>query len=192
MIPWVSRLKRRGSRKVGHRNRTWESWSPVAGFEDWERRPWTKEYRYLLETANFALNWGSARKWRLSPTTTRKQKRFLPVNHRKEPSPVNTMILAQWVVVAQSLSHVQFFLTPWIVTHKLLCPPVSHRVCSNSCPLSQWCYLTLPSFATLFFCLQSFPASRGQSIGDLHQVPKVLELQHRHRSFQWIFRVDFL
>ena len=35
--------------------------------------------------------------------------------------------------------------------------PPSPRVCSNSCPLSQWCYLTsAPCFS---FCLQSFPAS---------------------------------
>ena len=30
-----------------------------------------------------------------------------------------------------------------------------------------------------------------QWIGFLHQVPKVLKLQFRHQSFQWIFRVDF-
>ena len=36
------------------------------------------------------------------------------------------------------------------------------RVCSNSCPLSQWCYLTISSSAAPFsFCLQSFPASRS-------------------------------
>ena len=58
----------------------------------------------------------------------------------------------------------------------LLCPPLSPRVCSNSCPLSWWCYLTISSSAALFsFCLQSFPeagsfpmswlfASTGQSI----------------------------
>ena len=23
------------------------------------------------------------------------------------------------------------------------CPPLSHRVCSNSCPLNWWCYLTI-------------------------------------------------
>ena len=28
---------------------------------------------------------------------------------------------------------------------KLLCPPLSPRVCSNSCPLSQWCCLTISS-----------------------------------------------
>ena len=33
-------------------------------------------------------------------------------------------------------------------------------VCSNSCPLSWWCYLTISSSAIPFsFCLQSFPAS---------------------------------
>ena len=37
---------------------------------------------------------------------------------------------------------------------------LSLRVCSNSCPLNQWCHLTISSFATLFsFCLKSFPAA---------------------------------
>ena len=31
-----------------------------------------------------------------------------------------------------------------------------------------------------------------QWVSSLHQVAKVLELQLRHQSFQWIFRVDFL
>ena len=55
----------------------------------------------------------------------------------------------------------------------------SPRVCSNSCPLSQWFYLTISSSAAVFFfCLLSFPASGsfpmswlfvsgGQSIGGL-------------------------
>ena len=39
-------------------------------------------------------------------------------------------------------------------------PPLSLRGCSNSCPLSEWCYLTISFSATLFsFCLQSFSAS---------------------------------
>ena len=42
---------------------------------------------------------------------------------------------------------------------ELPCPSVSPRVCSDSCPLSWWCYLTISSSAALFsFCLQSFPA----------------------------------
>ena len=37
---------------------------------------------------------------------------------------------------------------------------LSPRVCSNSCPLRWWCYLTISSYATPFsFCPQSFPAS---------------------------------
>ena len=43
---------------------------------------------------------------------------------------------------------------------RLPCPLPSPGVCSNTCPLSQWCYLRISSSATLFsFCLQSFPAS---------------------------------
>ena len=42
----------------------------------------------------------------------------------------------------------------------LLCPPLSPGVCSNSCPLCWWGYLTISSPAAPFsFCLQSFPAS---------------------------------
>ena len=42
----------------------------------------------------------------------------------------------------------------------LLCPSLSLRVCSNSCPLSWWCYLTISySAASFSSCLQSFPAS---------------------------------
>ena len=43
---------------------------------------------------------------------------------------------------------------------RFLCPPLSPRICSDSCPLSQWCHLTSSSSAAPFsFCLQSFPAS---------------------------------
>ena len=43
---------------------------------------------------------------------------------------------------------------------RLLCPPLFSGICSNSCPLSQWCCSTISSSAALFsFCLQSFPAS---------------------------------
>ena len=40
------------------------------------------------------------------------------------------------------------------------CPSASPGVYSNSCPLGQWCHLTI-SFSVLpfSFCLQSFPAS---------------------------------
>ena len=64
------------------------------------------------------------------------------------------------IVVIQLLSHVQHFATPWTVAHQTSLTSLSPRVCSNSCPLSQWCYLTISSSVTLFFfCLWSFPAS---------------------------------
>ena len=47
-----------------------------------------------------------------------------------------------------------------------LCPPLAPEVCSNSCPLSQWCYITISSSATHFFCLQSFPLSQLLASGD--------------------------
>ena len=60
--------------------------------------------------------------------------------------------------------------------HARLCPPLSSRVCSDSCPLSQWCCwtisssvapspptLTLSQHQSLFQWVSSF-ASCGQSI----------------------------
>ena len=60
---------------------------------------------------------------------------------------------------------------------RLLHPLLSPKGCSNSCLLSQWCYLTISSSAAPFsFCIQSFPTlgsfpmsllftSSGQSVG---------------------------
>ena len=62
-------------------------------------------------------------------------------------------------------------------TSGLPCPSPTPRAYSNSCPLSQWCHLTISSSVVPFFSrLQSFPASEsfqmnqfftsgGQSIG---------------------------
>ena len=59
---------------------------------------------------------------------------------------------------------------------RLPCPSLPPRVCSSSCPLSQWCHPTTSSSVTPFSYPQSFPASGcfpmswlfasgGQSIG---------------------------
>ena len=43
---------------------------------------------------------------------------------------------------------------------RLLCPSLSPWVCSNLCPLSQWCHQPISSSVTTFSsCPQSFPAS---------------------------------
>ena len=72
------------------------------------------------------------------------------------------------------------------------CPSLSPGVCSSLCPWSQWCFLTISSFATLFsFCLDlSQHQGLFQWVSSSHQVAKVLENQHQ--SLQRIFRVDFL
>ena len=51
---------------------------------------------------------------------------------------------------------------------RLLCPSLSPRVCSNSRPLSQQCYLTISSSAALLsFCHQSCPASGSFPVNQL-------------------------
>ena len=69
---------------------------------------------------------------------------------------------------------------------------LSFWVCSNFCPLSWWCHQIISSsYAPIPPALNlSQYQSLFQWVGSLHQVAKVLELQHE--SFQWIFRVDFL
>ena len=82
-------------------------------------------------------------------------------------------------VVVQWLSCVQLCDPQGLQPTRLLCPPLSPRVCSNSCPSSLWCHLTISFSATPFsFCLQSFPESGSFPMSQLfHQVAKVLELQ---------------
>ena len=49
---------------------------------------------------------------------------------------------------------------------RLPCPSPSPRVCSNSCPLSQWCHPTISSSVLPFSsCLQSSPASGSFPMG---------------------------
>ena len=77
----------------------------------------------------------------------------------------------------QLLRRVWLFVTPWTATHKPSLSSSAPGVYSNSCPLSQWCHLTISSSGVPFSSfLQSFPASGyfqksqffawgGQSIG---------------------------
>ena len=48
------------------------------------------------------------------------------------------------------------------------CPSPSPRVCSNSCPLSQWCHLAISSSVIPYSsCLQSLPASESFPMSQL-------------------------
>ena len=63
-------------------------------------------------------------------------------------------------VIVQSLSRVQLLATPWTIAHQVSLSFTISRSCSNSCPLSQWCYLTISSSVAPFSsCPRSFPAS---------------------------------
>ena len=68
-------------------------------------------------------------------------------------------------------------------------------VCSNSCPLSQWCHPTISSRYLLLFLPTIFPSIRvfSSELALCVKWPKyLLELQLQHQSIQWIFRVGFL
>ena len=52
----------------------------------------------------------------------------------------------------------------------LLCPPPSPRVYSNSCPLSQWYHLTIPSSATHLLLPSIFPSIRVFSSESVLQI----------------------
>ena len=77
-------------------------------------------------------------------------------------------LMQQVSLSSGSISSVQFsrsvvadFLWPHGLQHTRLPSPLpTPRACSNSCPLSWWCYPTISSSVIPFFsCLQSFPAS---------------------------------
>ena len=61
------------------------------------------------------------------------------------------------------------YLWPHKLQHaRLPCPLLSPGVCSSSCPLSQWCYLTISSSVALFSsCPQFFPASGSFPVSHL-------------------------
>ena len=80
---------------------------------------------------------------------------------------------------------------------RLPCPSVSPRVCSNSCPLSQWCHPTVSSCRPLLLLPSIFQhQDLFQWVHSSHQVARVLELQLQHPSFYeywgWIsFRMNW-
>ena len=91
--------------------------------------------------------------------------------------PLDVILSEDYLFPLLLFSRIQLFATHAQQHARLFCAPLSSRVCSISCSLSQWCYLTVSSSVTLFsFCLRSFPASGsfpmsqlftsgGQSIG---------------------------
>ena len=76
---------------------------------------------------------------------------YLPKIHSTSLQLLLSLTFYCLLFIFQSLNCVCLFSTPWTEAHtRLPCPSLSPRVCSNSCPLSQWCYLTFSSAATPF------------------------------------------
>ena len=111
--------------------------------------------------------------------------------------PVDMCSYDSWTIkkaAVQSLSPVLLFATPWTTARQASLFFISSRVCSDSCPwvddATQPSHLLSPSSPPVFNLSQH--QGPFQWVRCLHQVPKVLELQLQHQSFQWIFRTDFL
>ena len=81
---------------------------------------------------------------------------------------ISCTMLLSCIIAVQSLSNVWLFATPWTAARQASLPSLSPGVCSDSCPLSQWCYLIISSSAApVSSCPQSFPASRSFPVSQL-------------------------
>ena len=66
-----------------------------------------------------------------------------------------------WVVaIVQLLSHVWLFANPRTTAHQAPLSSTSSQSCSNSCPLSWWCHLTISSCHPLLILPSVFPSIR--------------------------------
>ena len=76
-----------------------------------------------------------------------------------------TSIIKHWNGIKLLLLFIRSVVSDSLQPHglqqaRLPCPSPSPRACSNSCPLSWWCYQTISSSVIPFSsCLQLFPAS---------------------------------
>ena len=105
-----------------------------------------------------------------------------------------------WISSVQSLIRVSLFATPWTTALQVSLSITNSWVYPNSCPLSQWCHLTISSSVVPFSsCHSIFPTIRVFSKESIfsHQKAKILESQLEHQCFQWTsrlisFRMDWL
>ena len=71
---------------------------------------------------------------------------------------------------------------------RLPCPSLFPRICSYSCPLSQWCHPAISSCVVPLSSALSLSQHQSlfQWVGSLNQVAKILELQLQYQSFQFV------
>ena len=106
------------------------------------------------------------------------------------PSPysINSNIQFSRSVVPNSLR-------PHGVQHaRISSPSPTPRAYSNSCPSSQWRHPTISPLSSSSPPAFNLSQHQGlfQLVSSSCQEAKVLELQHQHQSFQWMFSIDFL
>ena len=98
---------------------------------------------------------------------------FVAMEKRCCPGAINfgqplTCIFTLLLLLLFSCSVMSNSLWPHGLQHaRLTCSSLSAGVCSNSCPLSWWCYPTISSSVTLCSCPQSFPASGSFPVSHL-------------------------
>ena len=85
---------------------------------------------------------------------------YSPWNSHGQNTGVGSLFLLQGIFLTEELDQGLLHCGQILYHLSYQGSPLSPGVCSNSCPLSLWCYLTISSSVSpLFFFLQSFPAS---------------------------------
>ena len=151
-IPWTEEpggLQSMGSLRVGH---DWATSLWPFTFLHW-RRKWQPTPVFLPGESQGRASLVGCRLWGHTESDTT-EVTYLTLPSCCLSSNIPKCPLFSRKVVSDSLR-------PHGLQHtRLPYPSLSPRVCSNSCPLSQWCHSTISSSVAPFSsCPQSFPAS---------------------------------
>ena len=79
------------------------------------------------------------------------------------------------LAIVQSLSSVWVFATPWTAAYQISLSFTISRVCSNLCPLSQWCYPNISSFpySSPYWLYQFIPTYSARWFPFLHTLVSI-------------------
>ena len=107
---------------------------------------------------------------------------------------LQTIFLSWCSILSVQFSHAQHFESPWTADQQASLSITNSQslvklMCTKSEMPSNHLILCRPCL--LLLCLSQHQ-SLFQWVISWHQVAKVLEFQHQHQSFQWMFRTDFL
>ena len=110
-------------------------------------------------------SWDHLQRWRLSPPSPFSVKAWMCESQATYPHP-NTHTICHSITKSCST-----LCNPWTAAHQAALSP---GVCSNMCPLSQWCHPNISSPVAPF----SLSQHQGlfQRVSPFHQVDKVVEL----------------